>query len=245
MTPVEAFFAVYEDLPRHGPGSDSLTRDMLERLGPLAHWPRILELGCGIGRATTVLAEATGGSVVAVDLHAPFVKRLRARASQLGIAARIDARVADFGALAFDDEPFDLLWSEGAAYHLGFRNALAKWRPWLRPGGFAVLTECTWLTDTPAAEAAEYFARGYPSMGTIASNTMAAREEGFEVLDTVTFPSSAWWDEYYKPLAARCERLAGQPELAEVVKEAREEIELKRRCDDSYSYVGFLLRART
>jgi hypothetical protein len=32
----------------------------------------------------------------------------------------------------------DLLWSEGAAYNIGFANALATWAPALAPGGLRV-----------------------------------------------------------------------------------------------------------
>ena len=35
----------------------------------------------------------------------------------------------------------DLLWSEGAAYNIGFENALISWSASKNTGGFAVLSE--------------------------------------------------------------------------------------------------------
>ena len=35
----------------------------------------------------------------------------------------------------------DLLWSEGAAYYIGFASALAKWWAAIRSGGFLVVSE--------------------------------------------------------------------------------------------------------
>jgi len=73
---VEAFFRLFDELPRHGPGSDDSTREALRRLPPLPAAPRVLDLGCGAGRQTLVLARELGAPITAVDLHAPFLAKL-------------------------------------------------------------------------------------------------------------------------------------------------------------------------
>ncbi len=40
-----------------------------------------------------------------------------------------------------------MLWSEGAAYNIGFSNALATWAPALIPDGFGVVSELSWLKE--------------------------------------------------------------------------------------------------
>lgn len=52
----EAFFSLHHNLPRQSPGSDATTRQMLALTGPLPRRPRVLDLGCGPGRAALLLA---------------------------------------------------------------------------------------------------------------------------------------------------------------------------------------------
>jgi len=51
-----AIFRLFEGLARQGPGSDAGTREALRRPGALPAAPRVLDLGCGSGRAALVLA---------------------------------------------------------------------------------------------------------------------------------------------------------------------------------------------
>jgi hypothetical protein len=41
----------------------------------------------------------------------------------------------------------DLLWSEGAAYNIGFAHALMTWAGAIDINGFAVVSELSWLHD--------------------------------------------------------------------------------------------------
>ncbi|MGE5484827.1 MAG: hypothetical protein ACM3X4_07420 [Ignavibacteriales bacterium] len=43
--------------------------------------------------------------------------------------------------LSFPPESFDLIWSEGAIYIMGFGNGLTAWKPLLRRGGYVVVSE--------------------------------------------------------------------------------------------------------
>lgn len=243
-----ALFRLFDGTPRQGPGSDACTLEALRRLPALPPSPRVIDLGCGAGRQTLVLARALeGAEITAVDLHAPFLARLDAAAAAEGLTPRIHTRCADFGALEDPPGSYDLLWSEGAVYRLGWAEGLRRWRPLLRPGGLAALTELTWLVDEPPEEAAAFWREGYPAMGTLAANTAAARGAGYDVLDTFALPPSAWWEEYYRPLEARIaalrEESAVDPELAAVLDESAREMELYARFGNTYGYVFYLLRA--
>jgi serine/threonine-protein kinase HipA len=244
---MDAFFLLHTDLPREGPGSDDCTREALRRLRPwLPASPRVLDLGCGPGRQTLVLARELGTPITAVDLHAPFLARLEAHAARQGLGHLVHTRRADFGALEDAPGSVDLLWSEGAIYHLGWAGGLKRWRPLLRPGALLAATEATWLTEAPPAEAADFWREAYPTMGTVASNSAVAREAGFEVLDTFVLPASAWWEEYYRPLQARVESLRERAredaDLATALTLTEQEVALYARHGASYGYVFYLLR---
>lgn len=243
MTEEAAFFRLFEGLPRQGPGSDAWTRAALGGLPPLPPAPRVLDLGCGAGRQTLVLAEALQTRVRAVDLHQPFLDQLNESARARGLADLVETRCADMAALDLAPGSVDLLWSEGAIYLLGFEAGLRLWRPLLAPGGLAVVSECSWLSEDPPAAALAFFGAGYPGMGSIARNRARAENAGFELLDSWPLPAAAWWDDYYSPLAERMTALEGDPALAAAIAETRHEIELFRRCGDSYGYVFYLMRA--
>ena len=72
----------------------------------------------------------------------------------------------------------DLLWSEGAAYNIGFANALATWAPALTPDGFAVVSELSWLKEQAPPVVTEFFRSCYPDMRPVPHNVAAAEGAG-------------------------------------------------------------------
>jgi SAM-dependent methyltransferase len=108
---------------------------------------RVLEVGCGTGGDTPVLAAASGrtGLVVGLDrdpgLLAEAVRR-RPRAAAAPVLVRADVLALPFAAGRFDACVADrvLHWLTDPA------PAVAEIRRVLRPGGRAVLTEPDWST---------------------------------------------------------------------------------------------------
>jgi serine/threonine-protein kinase HipA len=238
------FFAVHRDLPREGPGTDASTLEALRRLPGLPPKPRVLDLGCGPGAQTLVLARALNTRIVAVDAHQPFLDQLTCSAAAAGLGHLVETRCADFGALDEPEGSVDLIWSEGAIYCLGFAAGIRAWRPLLRAGGLMALTEMVWLVDNPPPAARDYFAAEYPALTTVAANVAAARSAGMEVLGTFTLPAAAWWT-YYEPIAHRIGELrpqaAASAELREALEMNEAEIEVYRQHGTSYGYEFFLL----
>jgi len=237
-------YRLYEGLPRQGPGSDTLTLRALASLEPLPRSPRVLDLGCGTGRQTLVLARALRTRILAVDNHAPFLAELRRRAVAASLGHLVETRCSDMASPVFPPGAFDLIWSEGAIYILGFEEGLRAWRPWLVPGGQLAVSECSWLVDDPPAEIRAFWDAAYPAMGSIPANCERARQAGFEVLDAFPLPPSAWWDDYYHPLLARVEELGpearGNEVLEAAIVEVRQEVALFERFGATYGYVFYV-----
>ncbi len=235
---------LHQGLPREGPGSDECTREALSRLPALPPNGVVVDLGCGPGRQTLVLAKTLNTRVIAVDIHPPYLDQLRRSAMAESLSQLIETRCADFGALDFGPGSIDLIWSEGAAYILGFEESLRRWRSLLKPGGLMAATECTWLEDCPPEEPVIFWTSGYPSMGTIGQNCRRAQDADLTVIDTFVLPASAWWNEYYTPLLARTARLRPTADAGflALLDETEREIELFRRYSDSYGYVFYVLR---
>ena len=129
------FFELFSGLPRQGPGDADSTLRALALVPGVGPRTRVLDVGCGTGLHTRVLAQGSPARIVAVDNHPPFVEELNRHAQALGLADRLEARVGDMRQLDFAPGSFDLVWSEGAIYVMGFEAGLRGWRPLLAPGG--------------------------------------------------------------------------------------------------------------
>jgi SAM-dependent methyltransferase len=238
---LELLFDLYEDTPRQGPGSAATTRCALELLPDDLRVERVIDLGCGTGGSTLVLAEDTGAHVTALDIHPPFLETLRTHAAERGLAERITTACGDMSDVAPLGAGYDLVWAEGSAYSIGFENALRLWRPLFRPGGCLVLTELVWFTPEPSDRARAYFESEYPDMQEEATRTGQAKELGYEVLHTFRLPSSDWrayYDGIEPSLRARIERRGEHPVYTASIRE-RETFEA---CGDEYGYLCLVLR---
>ncbi|MFF3957966.1 bifunctional class I SAM-dependent methyltransferase/N-acetyltransferase [Streptomyces sp. NPDC001890] len=240
----EAFFSLHHGLPRQSPGSDATTRRLLGLTGPLPRRPRVLDLGCGPGRAALLLAAEAGAEVTAVDLHQPFLDELREAAGARGLGDRVRTVRADMAELSgpdFPDGSFDLVWAEGSAYLIGFDTALRDWKRLLAPGGSLVVSECVWTTDAPTPETRAFWEQE-TSMRPVADNAAAAVAAGYHVLGSLVQPDSDW-DEYYVPLAERVEAAeASAPGMAWALAATREELAMRRDHGAEYGYAGYVLR---
>ncbi len=234
-------FELYENTPRQGPGSVETTRRALRLLPGSLRVERALDLGCGTGGSTLVLAEETGARITAVDIHAPFLATLRARAAERGLGDRIETVVADMADAASLGTGFDLIWAEGSAYTIGFENALRTWRPLLRPGGCLVVTELVWFAAEPAVRARAFFAAEYPEMRDEATRVGQAREAGYAVLGSFRLPASDWQAYYAGVDVALRQAVARRGELP-IYAAARREREIYEACGGQYGYVCLVLQ---
>lgn len=242
---VDAFFALHHGLPRQGPGSDATTRHLLALAGPLPSRPRVLDIGCGPGRAALLLAHEAGAEVTAVDLHQPFLDELAGAATARGLRHAIRTVRASMADLPFPDESFDLIWAEGSVYHIGFDTALRSWQRLLTPDGTLVLTECEWATESPSAQARKFWDQNY-RLRSGDQNAAAARATGYTVAAVHPLPDSDWFDEYYTPLAERA--AAADPTVAgmrDALAATHQEIAMRRDHGTDYRYTGYVLRPQS
>jgi SAM-dependent methyltransferase len=100
---------------------------------------RVADVGCGLGAATVLLAEAFPRSTfVGIDYHEESIRQARAAAEEAGVADRVVFQVAD---AASYEGPFDLVCFFDAVHDMGDPvGALSHARAALAPGGqvFAV-----------------------------------------------------------------------------------------------------------
>ncbi len=243
----EIFLDVQRGLPRQGPGSEASTLEALSLCTGLPERLALLDIGSGPGMQTVALAQAlVDGHITAVDIHQEYLDELKERAKAAQVAAPIDILAGDMHALPFLPQRFDLIWSEGAAYIMGFAKALVAWKRFLRSGGCLAVSELVWLRPDPPPEVAAFFGREYPAMTDVETIVATIRASGYELLGHFTLPDSAWWESYYTPLEAKLPSLdelyAGDEEARSIIERTRCEIDMRRRFGSWYGYEFFVGR---
>ena len=234
---------LFGDMEKLGPDSNADTLFVLGLL-PKREFRVVIDAGCGTGRQTLVLAKGLGTLVHAVDSYEPFLLDLVRRAGEAQVGHLVRTHCMDMRDIPQAFQGIDLLWSEGAAYNIGFRDALATWAPALAPDGLLVVSELSWLKEPAPDAVREFFRSGYPDMRSVQDNIAVAESAGYKVVTTYTLPRDAWVDGYYEILAPRAKALLDHPDprVRDSAAETVQEIEVFRWSEDSYGYVFYVLQ---
>jgi SAM-dependent methyltransferase len=125
------------------------TRALLREVAPVAR-DLAVDLGCGPGHSTALLAAVVGcRRTVGLDLSPDFIERAGLLASD-----RVSFRVHDVSLVPFPVRPADLLSCRFLLTHLRDPiQVLARWATQLTPGGLLVVEEVESIaTNSPALE---------------------------------------------------------------------------------------------
>jgi SAM-dependent methyltransferase len=240
------FYQIFEKAPRQGPGSPEATARAFGLCAGLPPAPEVLDVGCGTGAQTLELARLTGGTITAVDSHAPFLARLDALARAAGLSGRVRTVQADMADLVFPAGSFDLVWSEGAIYNMGFEAGLKAWRDLLRPGGCLAVSDLVWLKAEVPAECEGFWGAEAPGVTTVSQRLSQAAALGYDVLGHFTISPECWTAAYYDPLEQSLDALItgnpGDPDAERVVSMMRQEARMYLQFKDFCGYEFFVLR---
>jgi len=243
MNPPNPIDLLFAGLNKLSPGDDNLTLYVLRSL-PEHRFEVVVDAGCGAGRQTFVLANELKTTIDAVDSYQPFLDRLRKRAKKKGLAQLVPTHCMDMKDIPSLFPAIDLLWTEGAAYNIGFANALATWAKAIKPNGFAVVSELCWLRDKIPDAVKEFFQSGYSEMQSVEQNIATAEKAGYKLFNTYTLPKEAWAKNYYDILEPRAKSLLNHSDVAvrDFAVETIKEIEIFKISEDSYGYVFYVLQ---
>jgi ubiquinone/menaquinone biosynthesis C-methylase UbiE len=245
MTELDLLIDFHKNAQRQGPGSDA---DTLKALSFIEiekdKTYKIADIGCGSGAQTIALANALNAQITAVDLFPDFLEKLNQNAKQQGFESKIKTLKASMDELPFEEEMFDIIWSEGAIYNIGFENGIKLWKEFLKIGGYLALSEITWLTDKRPAEIEKHWNTEYPEIDTASNKIKILENNGFSPAGYFYMPVKSWIDNYYQPIEERINAFQEKHKHSEIAKEIvdneKEEIRIYKKYKDYISY-GFYI----
>ncbi|MGB5316853.1 MAG: class I SAM-dependent methyltransferase [Robiginitalea sp.] len=245
MTALELIIDLHKNSERQGPGSEKETLKALELINPPPDQKlKVADIGCGSGGQTITLAKNINGQIIAVDLFPEFLEELNKKSRELELANKIITLVKSMDDLPFGKEEFDIIWSEGAIYNIGFASGIKKWKDYLKVGGYLAVSELTWITDSRPKEIEDFWKREYPEVDTASNKIKLLEDEDYSLVGYFYLTQDSWIENYYKPLEARFEAFLKRHEDSElarkIVNDHKAEIDLYLKYKDYYSY-GFYI----
>ena len=233
------FMHVFEALERWGPGSESETNRAISNLPNSPS--NVLEIGCGKGLATRVLAKTLNAKIIATDNEQSALDSINEDIAQLGLSEKVSTQCASMTDLPFEQGTFDLVWAEASAYIMGVEKALAGWKPLLTSNGVLVFSDLVMLTSTPSEAVQAFWQKEYPDIQTIETRRAQIAKAGYDIVSDFTFEQSSW-DNYYLPLKTRAEQLAPSMENSAALKDIQAEVEFYLKHQAEFGYQMFVLK---
>lgn len=226
---------------RQGPGGEAETKQAMALAGLDRSQPlKIADIGCGTGASTILLAKELDAEIIAVDFLPEFLDTLESRAKDSGVAERITTLNCSMDALPFAREEFDVIWSEGAIYNMGFKAGVSAWNRFLKPGGKLIVSEITWLTATRPLELQSHWEKEYPEIDVASAKIRVLEQHGYSPEAYFILPMHCWLENYYQPMQNRFDAFLdrhGRSDQAKAIVEAeKSEIALYEKHHTYFSY---------
>lgn len=243
---MDIFFEIHKNIPREGPGDDASTIKAYHLI-PKLNQPKILDIGCGPGLQTLALAKTTDGTIIAGDIHQPFLDSLKRKLIEQKLSEKVSVTHLDMFDLSnYEDGSFDIIWSEGAVYIMGFEKGLLSWQNKVKTGGYIVVSELCWLKPCLNDELQAFWDEEYPPMVSHEDNLETIKRVGLSCEHSFVLPDSSWWLHYYTPLTKRVQELRDvykdDSEAQTLLDYTMKEIEMHEKYSDTYGYVFYIIK---
>jgi len=198
---------------------------MAFNLIPTLYTPAILDVGCGSGVSTIELAKLCDGRIIALDIDEHALDRLDAKIKKAGLSHRMRTLKRSMLDMDFAEESFDMIWSEGSIYAVGFENGLREWARLIKPNGYLVVHDET---------------------GNLEEKLRKICSCGYDLIDYFTLDQGVWWDEYCVPLQKLIDemrpRCSADPDTLALLDENEREIEMFKVYPERYHSTFFIMK---
>ncbi len=188
---------------------------------------RILDIGCGSGISTLELARRTNGEIIALDIDKIALERLHKKIERAGLSDRVKTLNCSLIDMEFSDESFDIVWSEGSIFILGFEKGLKEWRHLIRSGGFMVI---------------------HDEIGDVDKKLVGISKNGYELVNYFILDTDTWWNQYFSPLEQLVNETRGKygddREIIGVLNQAQIELDSFNKLPERNRSVFFVIQKK-
>jgi len=133
---------------------------MCDHLGNLGPESRVLDIGSGYAGSARAIAQRFGCKVSALNLSEVENDRARDINRSQGLDSLIEVIDGSFDALPFEDNSFDVVWSQDAILHASDRRKVfEEVDRVLKPGGKFIFTDILEEADVPSGALEAVYAR--------------------------------------------------------------------------------------
>jgi ubiquinone/menaquinone biosynthesis C-methylase UbiE len=187
--------------------------------------PRILDIGCGSGAPTMELARLGQGEVIGIDIDQLALDKLTKKIREAGFSNRVQAVNCSIFDMVFPYESFNIIWSEGAIFVIGFERGIQQWKRFLKPSGFMVI---------------------HDEKGNVEEKLEQISRYGYKLLGYFILTEDTWWTEYFAPLekliAESQTSYTDDPHTLEELNQAQRELEMFNNNPERNSSVYFVIQ---
>jgi len=173
------------------------------------------------------LARLGRGEVTGIDIDQPALDKLIKKIGKAGFSDRVQAINCSILDMSFPDESFDIIWSEGSIFVIGFQRGLQEWKRFLKPNGFIVV---------------------HDEEGSITQKLVQIAGCGYGLFGYFTLTEDTWWAEYFAPLEELVQKTRMKPgdgpEVTEELQNAQREIDMFKKNPKRNRSVFFVMKKR-
>ena len=241
---INLIWEYFSNLERQGPGSPEATTKALSFIDNLSDESCIADIGCGTGGNTMELAKRISGKITAIDLSPQFIELLNSNVKGFKYQNKVKGIVGSMDNLQFAEEELDLIWSEGAIYHIGFERGLNEWRKFIKSGGYIAVSEATWFTNDRPNEIEEFWEEAYSEIDTIPNKVEQMQKAGYIPVATFILPEECCTEHFYAPQVSAQEiflkKYAGNKTAKDFIANQQHEAQLYYKYKEYYGYVFYI-----
>jgi ubiquinone/menaquinone biosynthesis C-methylase UbiE len=184
--------------------------------------PLVLDIGCGTGVPTLILASHSNGTIYAVDSNDLSLSILRDKIIKLNLSERIITFHKSVLEIDFPDLKFDIIVAEGLLNIIGFESGLLLVNKIIKNGGFFIIHD-------------EYSNKN--------KKLKIINRYNYKLTGSFELDENVWWDDYYQCLEKQI--LACQDcNTCKLFKNELEEIELFKKQPKLFRSRYFVLEKK-